>query len=196
MRWLLWGSAALPLLLAAGSLLAQAPPSPPQVPAGNGQVLLQADQIVYDGPNDMVAAMGHVEIVDDGRILLADQVSYDQKNDKVTASGHVSVTDSAGNVAFANQVELTDRMRDGALRGFGALIGKNGRLAAAGARRIAGHIVIAERAVYSPCRICNQAGQRTPLWQVKAERVIYDQDKHHIHFQDARVEFFGVPLLY
>ena len=32
--------------------------------------------------------------------------------------------------------------------------------------------------VYTPCKICNQPGQRTPVWQVKAERVVYDQVKH------------------
>ena len=41
---------------------------------------------------------------------------------------------------------------------------------------------IAHRTNYSPCKICNQPGQRTPLWQVKAERVVYDQVKHHIRF--------------
>ncbi len=78
--------------------------------------------------------MGHVEIVDQGRILEADKVTYDQKTDQVTADGHVSLTDIRGNVAFADHVVLTDHMRDGALSGFGALIGKNGRLAAASAR--------------------------------------------------------------
>ena len=60
--------------------------------------------------------VGHVEIVDQGRILDADKVTYDQKTDKVTADGHVSVTDAPGNVAFADHVVLTDQMRDGALQ--------------------------------------------------------------------------------
>ena len=43
---------------------------------------------------------------------------------------------------------------------------------------------------------CNQPGQRTPLWQVKAERIVYDQQKHRIHFRDAVMEIYGVPVLY
>ncbi len=159
-------------------------------------MLLQADQLVYDSDGQTVSAVGHVEIVDDTRILNADNVTYDQKNDKVTASGHVSVTDASGNVAFADHVVLTDRMRDGALSGFGALIGKNGRLAAASAERVQDRMIIAQRAVYSPCKICAQQGQRTPLWQVKSEKVVLDQVKHRIHFTDATVDFFGVPVLY
>ena len=56
--------------------------------------------------------------------------------------------------------------------------------------------MIANQTVYSPCKICNQPGQRTPLWQVKAERVVYDQVKHRIHFTDATVDVLGVPVLY
>ena len=124
------------------------------LPKAGDQVLLQADQIVYDGDAETVAAIGHVEIVDQGRILNADNVTYDQKTDTVTANGHVALTDSSGNVAFADHVVLTQGMRDGALSGFGALIGENGRLAAADARRINGNTVIANHTVYTPCKIC------------------------------------------
>src|SRR3954467_14330935 len=105
LRRLLLGAAVLPLSFAA----AQAQPGK------NDQVLLQADQLVYDGDAQSVAAIGHVEMVDQGYILTADNVAYDQKSDKVTASGHVSVTDPRGNVAFADHLVLTDHMRDGAL---------------------------------------------------------------------------------
>jgi len=182
------------LIIPIQSSHAQPPPSAVSTP--NNQVLLQADQIIYDGDNQTVAAVGHVEMTDRGRVLIADNVTYDQKTDKVTANGHVSVTDEHGNVTFADHVLLTDHMRDGALDGFGALIGKNGRLAAASAQRVQGRFVIASKTNYSPCQICNLPGKRTPLWQVKSERVIYDQERHHIHFTDATVDVLGVPVLY
>jgi LPS-assembly protein len=165
-----------------------------QPPAKDAPILLQADEIVYDSEANTISAVGHVEISDDGRTLIADRVVYDQASDKVTARGHVSITDTRGNVAFADQVVLTDHMRDGALSGFGALLGKTGRLAANSAQRINGNIVIARRTVYSPCEICKQTGQRTPLWQVRAERVIYDQTKHKVRFRSATIEVKGVPI--
>lgn len=186
------------LAQAPGSAARQAPPAKPALPTlkSGSPVLLQADEMVYDGDAQSVAAVGHVEIVDQGYILNADKVTYDQKTDTVTADGHVSTTDPAGNVAFATHIVLTDRMRNGALTGFGALIGKNGRLAAASAQRVGGTMVIANHTVYSPCKICNLPGQRTPVWQVKSERVVYDQTKHRIHFENATLEIYGVPVLY
>jgi len=171
-------------------------PARKSAPRQDRQILLQADEVDYDGDHQTVAAVGHVEIVDEGRILDADRVTYDQTSDTVTANGHVSLTDQEGNVAFSDHVMLTDHMREGALNGFGALIGKNGRLTAASAQRVGGTMVIARYTNYSPCKICNQPGQKTPLWQVKSERVVYDQVAHRIHFTGASVDFLGVPILY
>lgn len=185
------------LLIASATLFAMpAEAAAPAKSKAQSQILLQADEVVYDSNSSVVSAQGHVEIDDEGRILIADKVTYDQDNDRVTASGHVSLTDEKGNVSFSDHVILTDRMRDGALAGFGALIGKNGRLAAVSAERVAGTKVIAHRSVYSPCKICNQPGQRTPLWQVKSERVVYDQVQHRIRFEHATVDFYGVPVFY
>ena len=185
----------VPALLAAVTLLAL--PALAAAPVGlKGDVLFQADEMDYDTEAHIVTAHGHVEIDNAGRILLADQVSYDQDHDKMTASGHVSLTDEKGNVAFANNVVLTDKMRDGVLRSFAALIGKNGRLVAASATRTQGRFVEAFDAAYTPCKICNKPGQRTPTWQVQAEHVVYDQEKHRIVFHSARVSFLGIPILY
>ncbi|MGZ5923538.1 MAG: hypothetical protein ACXWK2_03085 [Rhizomicrobium sp.] len=128
-----------------------------------GQFLLQADEMDYDVDNHVITARGHVEIDSEGRVLLADDVSYDQVRDAMVASGHVSITDEKGNVAFAEHVELRDKMRDGALQSFAALIGKNGRLVAASATRSQGRFTEAFDAAYTPCKICNKPGQRTPV---------------------------------
>ena len=191
----LGGCALLPLLAQAAAQIGA--PAPVKAPPEPTPILLQADEIVYDEDKKMVSAVGHVEIADQGRTLIAERVEYDQASDKVTARGHVSLTDARGNVAFADHVVLSDHMRDGVLQGFGALIGKSGRLAALGAERVNGNTVIAHRAVYSPCIICNKPGAtRTPLWQVKAERIVYDQNRHNVRFTNATIDIKGVPVVW
>ncbi|MDE2184020.1 MAG: LPS-assembly protein LptD [Alphaproteobacteria bacterium] len=189
-RALLCSVASAALVAAWSSALAA-----PHADKSDDQVLLQADEAVYDSNTHVVTARGHVEIDDGGRILMADSVSYDQDADKVTADGHVSLLEANGNVAFADHVTLTDHMRDGALTGFGALIGKNGRLVAATAER-QGAVTVAHRIAYTPCKICNKPGQRTPVWQIRAFRVTHDQTSHRIKFKDATLALFGVPVFY
>ena len=192
LRFLALGTVALLPLIAQAAPKMRTPSI--EAPSKDAPILLEADEIVYDSDANTVSAVGHVEISDEGRTLQADRVEYNQASDKVTAIGHVIIVDTKGNVAFADHVVLTDHMRDGALSGFGALLGKTGRLAAQSAQRIDGNVVIARRTVYSPCEICKQQGQRTPLWQVKAERVIYDQTKHKVRFRSATIEVKGVPV--
>lgn len=162
----------------------------------HGQTMLHADEVDYDTEKDIVSAVGHVEIDNDGKILLADRIDYDHKNDVITATGHVSLLDDKGNVAFADHVTLRDQMREGALSTFSALIGKSGRLAAANARRVAGRYTVAHDVMYSPCKICNKPGERTPLWRIHADRVVYDEVAHEFYFHGATIDFFGVPVAY
>jgi LPS-assembly protein len=160
------------------------------------RVLLQADEITYDSDAGLVTARGHVEISDDQRTLLADQVTYDENANSVKASGNVSLQDDSGNIAFADSVDLTDDLREGALQGFAALIGQGGRLAANSGERREGRFTIAHGAVFTPCSVCAESGDRMPLWEVRAARIVHDQMAKEIYFDDASFEFLGVPIFY
>lgn len=185
---------AVALTLACAPAHAAATSKAPKKPGSD--VLLQADEVDYDSDNHVVTAHGHVEVDRDGRIVTSDRLVYDQNSDVLTASGHVVLMDAKGNVAFSNHAVLTDKMRDGVLDGFQALIGKTGRLAAVKAHREEGRVTTAIRADYTPCKICRETGETTPLWQVKAYRVVHDQITHRIKFYDATIDAFGVPVAY
>ncbi|MGH6872331.1 MAG: LPS-assembly protein LptD [Rhizomicrobium sp.] len=192
-------AAAFVLLSAAAALAAPASKnnSNTLLGTGNGQMLVKSDTITYDTDTGLVTAEGHVEIDYNSRIVTADTVTYDENKDIATATGHVVMMAPNGDVAFAERAVLTDQMKDGMLDAFSALIGKYGRFAAATATRTGdGAKTTANRAVFSPCKICNKPGQRTPLWQVKAEKAVYNQPEHKIVYTDAVLQLFGVPIAY
>jgi len=206
------GKRFVPAALLAGALVAATagataaePPQPaavaPATPATHqlqpkGPILLEADEVVYDTQKNIVTARGHVQIADETRVLLADSVSYDQNTDIVSADGHVSLLTPDGNVAFADHVELTQDFREGALQGFSALIGPNGRLAATSAERHQGRFTTAHGAVFTPCKICRETGDTTPVWRVRAARVVHDEVAKEVTFHDATLEFMGTPVMY
>ena len=80
---------------------------------GNAQILMQADEIIYDAETESVTARGNVEISEPGWILRADSVTYDPNNDVVGATGAVSLTQEDGTVAFADEVQLAGDLREG-----------------------------------------------------------------------------------
>ncbi|MBX3446897.1 MAG: LPS-assembly protein LptD [Parvibaculaceae bacterium] len=162
----------------------------------SGEVLMQADELTYDRETRVVTASGNVELAYGERVLLADRVTYDEKTGVVKADGNVSLLDPQGDVAFADQVVLRNEMRDGVIDTLRVLLSDNSRMAGSSVVRSGGNMTTLHRGVYSACDICEEKGQTKPLWQIKAFRVIHNQEEKRIIYEDAFIEFFGVPVLY
>lgn len=163
---------------------------------GDQPMLLSADYLTYDKERSLVIATGHVEIVQDQRILLADEVRYHEPSETVTAAGNVSLREPSGDVLFADYLELTGPLQDGVIKTIRILLSDGSRMAANGARRIGGNRTEMRKAVYSPCELCEDDPEAPPLWQIKAIKVVHDQEHHEIEYQDAWLELFGVPVAY
>jgi LPS-assembly protein len=167
--------------------------APQQAPA----ILFSADEVDYNQELQTVTARGNVEISREGRILLADTVSYDRSQDVLTASGNVSITEQTGEVTFASYVELSGDFKDGIVRDIYVLLDENTRIAGAGARRSGGNFTEIAKAVYSPCKVCEEDGSgSTPLWRIRAARVLHDANRKTVEYEDARLEVAGIPVLY
>jgi LPS-assembly protein len=172
-------------------------PSPSaQTQAGDGNVFFKADSLRYDRELGVLVATGNVEFTRGDHVLMADTVSYNEKNETVTASGKVTLVEPTGEVVFADYVELTGDLRDGVMRNLRMRLQDDSRLAAAGGRRTGGNRTELAKAVYSPCDLCRDRPDSPPLWQIKAARVVHDQQAHDIIYNDAVVEVFGVPVAF
>ena len=53
-----------------------------------------------------------------------------------------------------------------------------------------------ENGVYTACAPCKDDPKKPPLWQVKGARIIHDQTDKMLYFENAQLEFFGVPMAY
>ncbi len=172
-------------------------PAVAEQPSANAPVKLSADELGYDRKRNMVIAVGNVEVIQGDTILLADNITYDQKRNVVHAAGNVSVLESSGNVFFAENVELKDDLKKGVIYNFRARLKDDSLFAAREARRVDENVTELEKAVYSPCKICEEnAVGGSPLWQIKSGRVTYDEQEQKITYRNAWFEVYGVPVFY
>jgi LPS-assembly protein len=162
----------------------------------NGQMLVQADEIRYDNANDLVMAVGNVQIYYSGATLEADKVIYDQRTKRLHAEGNARLTEADGKVSYGQTLDLSDNFRDGFIDSLRLETIDETRLAAARAERTGANYTVFSSGVYTACEPCKDNPLKPPLWQVKAVRIIHDQANQMMYFEDARVEFFGVPLAY
>ena len=159
-------------------------------------ILFQADELTHDRELGIVHASGHVEVTHADQILLADTITYNERDDLLSASGNVSLTQPSGEVMFADYFEVTGDLKNGTIRDLRMIMTDGSRVAAAGGRRIGGVINEFNNSVYSPCDLCASNPDRPPLWQVKAVRVVHDNEKHTVVYRDAWLEVAGVPVMY
>ncbi|SMH60114.1 LPS-assembly protein LptD [Azospirillum agricola] len=170
---------------------AQSPAKEPQPP-----VLLTADQVTFDEPNGLVTATGNVELAQDKRSVRADTITYNQKTKVVTATGAVRLVEPSGDIVFADYAELTDDLKDVFIENIRVLMIDNGRMAGNEGERREGRLTRVNRGVYSPCDLCKTDPTRAPLWQIRAVRIVHDNQEHEVRYKDATMEIFGIPIGY
>lgn len=167
-------------------------------PADDKPVYMTADKMGYDQKNGIVIAIGNVEVVQGGYVLMADRIDYYQQQNMVRAHGNITLLQPDGNVVFAEEAQLKDDLKSGVIENFRARLSDNSLFAAREAQRPNDHTIVMKKAVYSPCKICRDVNgtAKDPLWQIKANEVTYEEDAQRIVYDDAFLELYGVPVLY
>jgi LPS-assembly protein len=170
-------------------------PTPPRA-ANDGQMLVQAVEVDFDYNNSRVSAVGNVQMFYNGTSVEADKVIYDQKTKRLHAEGNIRMTDADGKITYANIMDLSDDYRDGFVDSLRVDTADQTRMAATRADRSSGNYTVFENGVYTACAPCKDDPKKPPLWQVKGARIIHDQNEKMLYFENAQLEFFGVPLAY
>jgi len=175
------------------------PPAPKPVrprTANDGQMLVQATEVDYDYNNSRVSAVGNVQMFYNGTSVEADKVIYDQKTKRLHAEGNIRMTDADGKITYANLLDLSDDYRDGFVDSLHVDTEDATRMAATRADRTSGNYTVFENGVYTACAPCKDNPKKPPLWQVKGARIIHDQKEKMLYFENAQLEFFGIPMAY
>jgi LPS-assembly protein len=160
------------------------------------RLAVEAREIVYDRDNDRVEARGDVQLYYDNRVMEADRVTYDRKTRRVYAEGNVRLKEVNGQIIYTDRLELTDDFKDGFIDSLRVVSPDNQRISAARGERTDGETTVFEKGTYTACLPCKDNPEKPPLWQVKAARIIHKNSEQMLYYEDARLEFFGLPVGY
>ncbi|MBJ2152609.1 LPS-assembly protein LptD [Paracoccus sp. IB05] len=178
-------SLAVSLLCSTAPLLAQ---------ATDDRATLISDRLEIEGNNRLVAS-GKVEVLQGGYRLSATRVIYDKSTDRLFIEGPLSLTDAEGKMLIlASQAELSADMNEGLLQSARVVLDHQLQLAAGNIARIGGRYSAMSNVVASSCRVC--ASHPTPLWEIRAKRVIHDAEERMIFFENAQFRVAGMPVAY
>ena len=162
----------------------------------NAQMLLEADELIYNRDVETISAVGGVRIEYDGNNLVARKVTYNQRTGRLLAEGNVEIIQPDGNRIYADKIDVTDDFKDGFINALRVETTDNTRFAAESAERVAGEVTTFNQGVYTACEPCKDNPEKPPLWQIKSRRIVWDGRKHTVRFEKPTLEFFGVPLAF
>lgn len=165
----------------------------PRPSIGQELASLIADTISVD-PSGQVVASGKVEVFYQGTRLNAERVSYSQRGDRLTITGPIRITDADGTTLLADEAQLDRDLRNGVLVSARLVLDQQLQLAANEIARVDDRYTRLDRVVASSCKVC--ASSPTPLWEIRASRVIHDDLERQLYFENAQFRVGGVPVLF
>jgi len=155
--------------------------------------LLVADQLYITRDRTLVAE-GNVEAFQNGVRLRAAAIRYDQATGALSIDGPITLSEGANTVILADAAQLDADMRNGILRGARMVLNEQLQLAAAQIDRVDGRYNQLYKTSVTSCRICDDG--RPPLWQIRAKRVIYDEQEEQLYFDEAQFRIGNLPVFW
>ncbi len=155
---------------------------------------LVSDNLQITGDTRLIAD-GNVEVFFKGRRLKASRIVFDQSTDRLEITGPIVLTEETGNtLILASQAELAADLSEGILSSARLVLNQQLQMAANRMVRVSGRYTALQTVAASSCKVCE--GDPTPLWEIRARRVVHDEQERQIYFDRAQFRLAGVPILY
>jgi len=155
---------------------------------------LVSDRLSITGDTRLIAE-GNVEVFFQGRTLRASKITYDQAADRLLIEGPIVLTEEGGKaVILASQADLAADLSEGLMTSARMVLNQQLQLAANRIMRVDGRYTALDNVVASSCKVC--AANPVPIWEIRASRVVHDQQERQLYFDHARFRVAGVPVFY
>lgn len=163
------------------------------------RMFVEAAELRFDTVKDVISADGNARAYYKGRVLEADRIIYHRKTERVYAEGHAKLTEVDGSVVHADRFDLTEDFRDGFIESLRVDSAEETNFSAPRAERIESDTTVFDKGTYTACEACNICGDdpyHPPMWRVRAKRIVHKDEEQMIYYEDAALEFLGVPVAY
>ncbi|MGJ8624049.1 MAG: LPS-assembly protein LptD [Yoonia sp.] len=164
----------------------------PSITWAQGAATLVADRVTLNGEDQLIAT-GNVEVLYDGSRLTASAITYDRPSDTLDITGPIFLRDAEGTILTASSATLDPRLENGILQGARIVLDQQLQLVAAQIDQRDGRYSQLYKTSATSCRVC---GTRPPLWSIRAERVIRDEQERQLYFENATFRIRDVPVFW
>ncbi len=154
---------------------------------------LLSDTIIIQNDTTIIAT-GNVEILIDGARLQAGSITYNARAGTLQIEGPIILHQNDGTLFLASSADLDTDLRNGVLRSARMVLNQQLQLAAAQINRVDGRYTQLSNTIASSCKVC--ASNPVPLWQIRADKIIHDQQERQLYFENAQLLIGRVPVFF
>ena len=156
---------------------------------------LEADTISVDDATGDIKAQGNVLVAFEEERVSGDRLDWIKSQKRILMSGNVVFTQKDGTKSYAMAMELDEAMQRWTVTEIKSYLQNETRLMALKASRTETTRVELSGAIYTACPECEDPDAE-PLWQLRAQTIINDEEEQDIIYRNTRLEVKGVPVLY
>lgn len=157
---------------------------------------IEADEIFITNNGNEINASGNVKIKTETIQAISDNSSYNKEFGQVKSSGNVVIKDQLKNYYYFDDI-ITDK-------NFNDALGSNVKIRMNDGSRIVGRLFSRmnsninqiTNAIYTPCSKNNYIIKDCPGWKLNANKVIHDEEKQTIYYENATLSILNIPVLY
>ncbi len=169
-----------------------AAPPPQEVSDPAPPAMLVADRVFVTNDGKLVAE-GNVEAFQGDIRMRAARLTYDRASGKLDIEGPIRI-DQGGTVVLAEAAELDQGLMNGLLTGARLVFDQQVQLAALQMARFDGRYTQLYKTAITSCQVCGNA--RPPLWQIRARKVVHDQEEKQIYLEGVQLRIRDIPVMY
>ncbi|MEP1930907.1 MAG: LPS-assembly protein LptD [Roseibium sp.] len=162
----------------------------------NADLLLESNEVTYDFDRDLIIATGNVQVYHDGNTVQAAEIIFDRKNQQLSARGNVIFIEANGNVLRTSEMTLSEDFSRGFARALQIDMPNRTRFVADEAQREDNNITTIENGYYSVYTSPANPPNKPPLWRIRSEKIIHNQQEKVIRLENAAFEVYGKPIAY
>ncbi len=153
---------------------------------------LIADEIKINQAGELVAS-GAVTVWYQDRKVTASSITYASQNDKLIIRGPIRIIDNQSTMILGDQAELSEDLKVGIIKSAKIILGYQVQIAAAKVLQKDARYSEAFNIAATSCHVCLN---KTPLWQIRARKIVQDKFEKQIYFEHAQLRVLDIPVFY
>ena len=153
---------------------------------------LIANEIKINQAGELVAS-GAVTVWYEDRKVTASSITYASQNDKLIIRGPIRIIDNQSTMILGDQAELSEDLKVGIIKSAKIILGYQVQIAAAKVLQKDARYSEAFNIAATSCHVCLN---KTPLWQIRARKIVQDKFEKQIYFEHAQLRVLDIPVFY